>query len=141
MPVGTSQAVGPYGTYDLTGNVREWCLNAAEGENRFILGGAWGTQTYQAYEPEALPPFDRSAMNGFRGVRNLQPLPAATAAPVLRQTRDFSKLKPASNELFEAYRSLYAYDKRPLNAQVEGVVEETADWKKERITIDAGYGA
>jgi formylglycine-generating enzyme required for sulfatase activity/predicted Ser/Thr protein kinase len=140
VPVGTSQAVGLYGTYDLTGNVREWCLNAAEGENRFILGGAWGTQTYQAYEPEALPPFDRSAMNGFRGVRNRQPLAAATAAPVLRQTRDFSKVKPASNEIFEAYRSLYAYDKRPLNAQVEGVVEETADWKKERITIDAGYG-
>ncbi len=138
-PVGASQAVGPYGTYDLTGNVREWCLNAADGNNRFILGGAWGTQTYQAYEPEALPPFDRSAMNGFRGVRNRQPLPAASAAPVLRQLRDFSKVKPASNEVFEAYRSLYSYDKRPLNAKTEGVVEETADWKKERVTIDAGY--
>jgi len=139
-PVGASHAVGPYGTYDLTGNVREWCLNAADGHNRFILGGAWGTQTYQAYEPEALPPFDRSAMNGFRGVRNRQPLPVATAAPVVRQARDFSKVKPASNEVFEAYRSLYAYDKRPLNAKGDGVVEETADWKKERITIDAGYG-
>ena len=139
-PVGTSQAVGPYGTYDLTGNVREWCLNAADGDTRFILGGAWGTQTYQAYEPEALPPFDRSAMNGFRGVRNRQPLPVATAAPVVRQARDFSKVKPASNEVFAAYRSLYAYDKRPLNAKADGVVEETADWKKERITIDAGYG-
>ena len=140
VPVGTSQAVGPYGTYDLTGNVREWCLNSVDGDNRFILGGAWGTQPYQAYEPEALPPFDRSAMNGFRGVRNRQPLPTAAAAPVVRQSRDFSKVKPASNEVFEAYRGLYAYDKRPLDAKSEGVVEETADWKKERITIDAGYG-
>ncbi len=139
-PVGTSHAVGPYGTYDLTGNVREWCLNSVDGDNRFILGGAWGTQPYQAYEPEALPPFDRSAMNGFRGLRNRQPLSAATAAPVVRQARDFSKVKPASNEVFQAYRGLYAYDKRPLDAKVEGVVEETADWKKQRITIDAGYG-
>ena len=139
-PAGASQAVGPYGTYDLTGNVREWCLNAAEGETRFILGGAWGTQPYQAYAPEALPPFDRSAMNGFRGVRNRKPLPAATAGPVLRQMRDFSKVKPAANEVFEVYRSLYAYDKRPLNAKTEGA-EQTADWKKERITIDAGYGS
>ena len=141
VPVGTSQAVGPYGTYDLTGNVREWCLNSVDGDNRFILGGAWGTQTYQAFEPEALPPFDRSAMNGFRGVRNRQPLPAATAAPMVRQARNFSKVKPASNEVFEAYRGLYAYDKRPLDAKAEGAVEETADWKKERITIDAGYGS
>jgi eukaryotic-like serine/threonine-protein kinase len=141
VPVGTSHAVGPYGTYDLTGNVREWCLNSVDGDNRFILGGAWGTQPYQAYEPEALPPFDRSAMNGFRCVRNRQPLPAATAAPVVRQTRNFSKVKPASNEVFAAYRGLYAYDKRPLDAKAEGVVEETADWKKERITIDAGYGS
>ena len=138
-PVGASQAVGPYGAYDLTGNVREWCLNADEANNRFILGGAWGTQPYQAYIPEALPPFDRSAMNGFRGVRNREPLPAATAAPVLRQARDFSKVKPVSNEVFAAYRSLYSYDKRPLNAKTEAVVEETADWKKERISIDAGY--
>ncbi len=106
-PVGSSQAVGPYGTYDLTGNVREWCLNSVDGNNQLRApGGAWGTQPYQAYEPEALPPFDRSAMNGFRGVRNRQPLPAATAAPVVRQARDFSKVKPASNEVFEAYRGL-----------------------------------
>jgi eukaryotic-like serine/threonine-protein kinase len=139
-PVGASQAVGPYGTYDLTGNVREWCLNSVDGGNRFILGGAWGTQPYQSYAPEALPPFDRSPMNGFRGVRNRQPLPAAAAAPIVRQARNFSQVKPASNEVFEAYRGLYAYDKRPLDATAEGVVSETADWKKERIIIDAGYG-
>ena len=141
VPVGSSQAVGPYGTYDLTGNVREWCLNSVDGDNRFILGGAWGTQPYQTFDPEALPPFDRSAMNGFRGVRNRQPLPAATAAPVVRQTRNFSKVKPASDEVFAAYRGLYAYDKRPLDAKTDGVIAETTDWKKERITIDAGYGS
>jgi dienelactone hydrolase len=68
-------------------------------------------------------------------------LSAATAAPVLRQTRDFSKVKPADNKVFEVYRSLYAYEKRPLNAQLEPTVEETSDWKKQRITIDAGYGS
>ena len=35
---------------------------------------------------------------------------------------------------------MYAYDRTPLNAQSEGVVENTADWTKEKITIDAGYG-
>jgi eukaryotic-like serine/threonine-protein kinase len=140
IPVGVSQAVGPYGTYDLVGNVREWCLNSVDGDRRFILGGAWGTQTYQAYEPEALPPFDRSAFNGFRCIRNRGPLPAATGAPVIRQSRDFSRVKPASDEVFQVYKALYAYDKRPLNAKVEGTPDQTADWTKQKISIDAGYG-
>jgi serine/threonine protein kinase len=141
MPVGASQAVGPYGTYDLTGNVREWCLNADEKENRFILGGAWGTQTYQAYEPEALPPFDRSPQNGFRDVINREPLPPASAGPVARQFRDFSKVKPANDDVFRVYKSLYAYDKRPLNPESGGTVDDNQNWKEEKVTIDAGYGS
>jgi eukaryotic-like serine/threonine-protein kinase len=140
MPAGSSQAVGPYGTYDLIGNVREWCLNSVvDGDSRFILGGAWGTQTYQAYDPEALPPFDRSALNGFRGVRNRESLTAAATGPVVRQTRDFSKVKPATDEVFALYKAMYAYDKRPLNSKAEGVMEDTGDWTKEKVTIDAGY--
>ncbi|MEP6961265.1 MAG: bifunctional serine/threonine-protein kinase/formylglycine-generating enzyme family protein [Acidobacteriota bacterium] len=44
LAVGASQAVGAFGTDDLTGNVRQWCLNEVQGGERFILGGAWGTQ-------------------------------------------------------------------------------------------------
>jgi len=139
IPVGASQAVGPYGTYDMVGNVREWCLNAVDGDMRFTLGGAWVSQTYQAYEPEAFPPLDRSPFNGFRCVRNRGPLTAAAAAPVVRRIRDFSKVRPASDELFQAYRALYAYDKLPLAATVEEVTEDTPDWTKRKITIDAGY--
>ncbi len=140
IPAGASRAVGPYGTYDTNGNVREWCLNAFNENRRFILGGAWGTQPYAAFDPEALPPFDRSALNGFRCVRNKEPLPADVAAPIVGWTRDFSKAKPASDQGFQVYKTLYAYDKNPLNAKAEDVVENTPDWTKEKITIDAGYG-
>jgi eukaryotic-like serine/threonine-protein kinase len=139
LPVGASGGLGPYGTYDMHGNVREWCLNAVDGDRRFILGGAWRTQTYQAYDPEALDPFDRSSLNGFRCVRNKGVLPASVSAPLVRQSRDFSKAKPASNEVFQVYQTMYAYGNRPLNAKSEGVVETTSDWTKEKITIDAGY--
>jgi dienelactone hydrolase len=124
----------------MAGNVREWCLNSFDGDQRLILGGAWKTQTYLATDPEALPAFDRSELNGFRCVRNKELLPAPVTAPLVGQTRDFSKVKPASDAVFEVYRSLYAYDHGPLNVKSEGVIETTADWIKEKITIDAGYG-
>jgi formylglycine-generating enzyme required for sulfatase activity/dienelactone hydrolase len=140
LPVGKMPGVGPFGTYDMSGNVREWSLNPVYGDRRFILGGAWRTQTYQAYEPEALPPFDRSPLNGFRCVRNQGTLPAAVTAEIVPSRRDLSKEKPVSDELFQAYRGEYAYDKSPLNAMSEGIVENTSDWTRQKITIDAGYG-
>ena len=138
VQVGTFPGVGPYGTYDMAGNVREWCLTALR-DGRFILGGAWRTQTYSAMYPEVLPPFDRSPLNGFRTVRNHGVLSPAAAAPLVGRARDFSKAKPSSDDVFQAYKTMYAYDRTPLNAKSEGIVEDTAAWTKEKITIDAGY--
>jgi predicted Ser/Thr protein kinase len=137
-PAGMYQGVGPYGTFDMAGNVREWSRTESEG-SRFILGGAWGTQPYQSFDPESLPPFDRSPMNGFRTVRNRGPVSAEAAAPLIRHGRDFLKEKPASDEVYQAYKGMYAYDKKPLDAKSGGIVEDTPDWTKEKITIDAGY--
>jgi len=135
---GTFAGVGPYGTYDMAGNVREWTCTAV-GDNRFILGGAWRTQLYLSFDPQALPPFDRSNLNGFRAVKNSQPLSADATAPLVQHGRDFSRERPASDEVFRAYKAMYAYDKKPLDAQSGGIVQDTQDWTKQKITIDAGY--
>ena len=138
-PVGKYQGLGPYGTYDMTGNVREWVTNAAGGDSRFILGGSWKSESYLSTTPEALSPFDRSETNGFRCVRNIEALPVAALDPVKPMVRDFAKFKPVSDEVFNAYKILYAYPHSPLNAQSYGVVEETADWREEKVTFDAAY--
>ena len=39
-PTGAFKGLGPYGTYDMAGNVREWVENAAGDNLHFILGGA-----------------------------------------------------------------------------------------------------
>ncbi len=53
---GAHEGLGPYGTYDLAGNVREWVANSVEGNLRFILGGSWRSPMYLYSSPEALSP-------------------------------------------------------------------------------------
>ncbi len=138
-PVGAYKGLGSYGTYDMAGNVREWVVNSVDKDLRFILGGSWKSVTYLYYCPEALSPFDRSDVNGFRTVQNIGPLPPATLQPIRRSAPDFAKLKPISDDTYRAYKLLYAYPHSPLNAKSEGIVSETADWREEKITFDAAY--
>jgi hypothetical protein len=44
-----------------------------------------------------------------------------------------------SDEVFQAYKTMYAYDRTPVNPKTEGMVEDTPAWTKEKITIDAGH--
>ncbi|MGB2625869.1 MAG: bifunctional serine/threonine-protein kinase/formylglycine-generating enzyme family protein [Candidatus Acidiferrum sp.] len=138
-PVGAFKGLGPFGTYDMAGNVREWVLNATSTGTYFILGGTWKSPTYLYYNPEALSAWDRSPANGVRCVRNIRPAPENLTSPIKTYERDFSNFKPATDDVFRAYKTLYAYDKTPLNAKVEGVVQDTADWREEKITFDAAY--
>jgi serine/threonine protein kinase/dienelactone hydrolase len=140
-PVGAFHGVGPFGTVDMIGNVREWVENSTANQpgDRFILGGAWSALTYLASCPEALPAFDRSATNGFRCVRNHATLSADLTQPIKTITRDFSTFKPASDEVFRVYQAMYSYNDTPLNAKSEGIVD-TPDWRKEKISFDAAYG-
>jgi formylglycine-generating enzyme required for sulfatase activity/tRNA A-37 threonylcarbamoyl transferase component Bud32 len=136
---GKYAGLGPYGTYDMAGNVREWIANPVDGDLRFILGGSWRSPMYLYSSPEALSPYDRTDTNGFRCVRNLGTVPAAAAALVHRVTRDFAKYTPVSDAVFHAYELLYAYPQTPLNVQDGGVVRETQDWREEKVTFDAAY--
>ena len=133
-PAGKYQALGPYGTYDMLGNAREWTRNSTGTGLWFMLG-----RQAASYGPEALPPFDRSPLNGFRCVRNTAPLPDATTAarPLFR--RDFSKVTPVDDRVFRVYRNMFAYDKTPLHATLEGAPQVTDDWTKQKVSFDAAY--
>lgn len=138
-PVGSFKGLGSYGTYDMAGNVREWTRSELDNDRHFILGGAANGQTYLYIHPEALSSFDRSPENGIRGVRNTVPLSPDVTKPVKQLTRNFAKIKPASDEVFRAYQLMFAYSRVPLNAKVDATVDETKDWKKEKISFDSPY--
>ncbi|MBI3696238.1 MAG: protein kinase [Acidobacteria bacterium] len=142
-PVGSHQGLSPYGSYDMAGNVKEWCWNqtgALGPARRYILGGAWNEPSYMFNSQDAASPFDRSATHGFRCARYSSPLPETLTGPIEILSRDYSKEKPVSDEVFRAYRSLYAYDRTDLNPVVESVDESSGFWRKEKISFNAAYG-
>jgi dienelactone hydrolase len=138
-PVKEFEGVSQDGIYDLAGNVREWAQNA-NGESRFILGGGWSDQQYAFNDAVTAPAFDRSAVNGIRLVQYLDSTNVAAAgAPLALAFRDYRAEAPVSDEVFDAYRQAYTYDRTPLNARV--VSTDTTDaWIRERVDMDAGYG-
>ncbi|MBM3854832.1 MAG: hypothetical protein FJ399_17050, partial [Verrucomicrobia bacterium] len=142
VAVGTYQGMSTWGAYDLAGNVKEWCWNEAVNGRRYILGADSREPAYMFTHRDAQPPWDRSAMNGFRCISlppgsTVDPGLEAAAEP---STRDFFKEQPVSDEVFRAYRDMYAYEKTPLDARVE-TVDETLDWaRREKVTVNAAYG-
>ncbi len=138
-PVARFQGVGPFGTYDMAGNVREWAFNL-NGDRRSILGGAWSDPPYTYRDGYALPPFDRSPENGIRCIRPEGAVADRAYAPVGDPALDFNAVEPVDDATFELFRSLYAHDRGELDARVEAVDDTHPDWRHETVRFNAAYG-
>ena len=139
-PVGAFKGMSPWGSYDMAGNVKEWCWNRAGGDQRYTLGGAWNEPFYMFNDPDARSPFDRSPNLGFRCAKYLGPLPPTVTDPKIPISRNYEKEKPVSDKVFQVYRGLYSYDKTALNPKVESTSLSDEGWSREKISFDAAYG-
>jgi formylglycine-generating enzyme required for sulfatase activity/dienelactone hydrolase/predicted Ser/Thr protein kinase len=145
VKVGERPGYGPWGTLDMAGNVKEWCANAAdEGRLRYIMGGGWNEPAYQYTQPDARNAWERAPTYGMRLIKNragpTEPTASDAAAPVPRIYGDPASLVPVSDDVFEALRSVYAYDRSPLTPKSESVDDSSPHWRLEAVSFAAAYG-
>jgi predicted esterase len=135
--VGSHQGLGAYGTYDMAGNVKEWCWNST-GDRRYILGGSWDEAGYMfRLRRDARSPWERLPTHGVRCARMDAPS-AALLAPWDPNAPEVPR--PVTDEVFAAYRRLFAYDPADLQAVVESTDDSTPQWRKETVSFRAAYG-
>ncbi|MDX1618737.1 MAG: hypothetical protein R3224_08125, partial [Balneolaceae bacterium] len=117
-----------------------WAWNEADGTRRYILGGGWNEPSYTFYAPDAQQPLARKPSYGVRCARNPTPLPADQTGRIAAPLRDWRQETPADDEVFAIYRSLYEYDRTPLDPSTDSVQKEFDDWTVEHVSIAAAYG-
>jgi dienelactone hydrolase len=143
VPVGSTQSANRFGVRDLAGNVREWALNATSRDaKRFLLGGGWNDPEYAFNDAWAQLPLDRSATNGFRCIRFVEPEDnlAQLTRVIDLPFRDFLAETPVPDSVFEFFLRQFHYDASPLAAKIEAD-EPTVIGRMQTVTFNAAYGA
>jgi serine/threonine protein kinase/pimeloyl-ACP methyl ester carboxylesterase len=136
-PVGSYAGVGPFGTYDMAGNVKEWTWNRTDGK-RYILGGAWNDPQYVFRDDDADDSWAREQTYGFRCAKYITPPSEMALAPVAQPHFDFDEIEPVDDETFAIYASFYSYDPVDLEAELEGI-DSSQYWRKETVSYTAAY--
>ena len=141
-PVGGFKSLGPFGTYDMAGNVKEWCANEMEGK-RVILGGAWNEAQYMFASYDMYPPFFRAENFGFRCLKSKggEADPPEVYDPIkVIPPPDFRQWKPCSDEVFENIKNQYGYVKTDLDPKVESQLEWSENTRVEKVSYEDAYG-
>jgi pimeloyl-ACP methyl ester carboxylesterase len=139
-PVGRLGSLGPFGTYDMAGNAREW-LWTEGAEGRLIVGGAYNDPPYLYSQPEEAPPNDRSAANGVRCMRTVGggPASAKLREPIVSTPVDYTAFEPIGDAAYSVLAQQLAYRPERFTPRTAAASSSNSAWTKERIDIPTGY--
>ncbi len=115
----------------MAGNVSEWLLNTT-GDGFLTGGGSWADPAYMFGRYGGFPASYSSDKLGFRCV-HISPKATADQGGMPFSAEEVPTYTPTSEASFRAYLSHYRYDKTPLQARVEEIVE-TDEWRREKIS-------
>lgn len=141
VAVGALDAIGTSGAQDLAGNVREW-VSTPSGEYRHFAGGAWDEPEYVIHDQVLASPWVRLPTDGFRCASYPDgALPERLLGSIELPPQDLSHFTTMPDAVFEASRSVYAYDRgQPLAARVDSTLTSPTGATVQWVSVDAAYG-
>ena len=142
IKVTESRALHRFGAYGFAGNLKEWCVNEAPDDRRYVLGGGFDEPGYMFRDTDARSPLDRGANMGFRTVKYDEgdATVSKLATMLMPPSRSYDREKPVTDEVYQAYRRLYSYDRTDLASKIDAVDDQYPDWKVEIVSFAAAYG-
>ena len=140
QPVSRMGGIGPYGTYDMAGNAREWLWTRGS-SGRWNAGGSYRDPTYMYWQVATAPTTDRSDVNGVRCMRTAggSPMSAELREPIPTQQTDYAALQPVGDAAFAILAQQLAYRPAALNATVTELRSTNPAWTRRRIELPTGY--
>ena len=129
--------IGPWGTLNAAGNVREWVWNFA-GNQALALGGAWSDYADTFSEAYATEPMNRSPEYGLRLMQVMADTPVASELlePIQLLTgSDASKREPVSDDAFAAMRFQFTATHRAPKTVVVEQVEQTDTYVADEVVL------
>lgn len=134
----SEHGLGPWGTYHMAGNAREWVWNFA-GEDAIALGSGWPEYASNFSRVYTADPMARLPDHGLRLMHTLDdsPLDPALLEPIkLVRDTEFANRAPLSDDAFAAMRFQFTTPRvAPIAATVSRVEEDTSLWIAEEITL------
>jgi len=130
--------IGPFGAYNMAGNVKEWTANPL-GDGYGVTGGSWEDPSYLFVDYGTQTSTGSSPTLGFRCAEVVGPATGdqgAVRIPVERRTPSYT---PVDAVTLQTLLSHYRYDNIPLDARI---VDSTAsaDWVREEVRYVALQG-
>ncbi len=139
QPVNSSEfGMSPFGSYNMAGNVSEWCLNEVS-TGYAATGGAWGLPSYTFAQYANYPGLYSSDKVGFRCVVNSSGATGDQGGMHIDINNEIPTYTASSDADFNNWSAYYRYDKSALDPQIVEV-KETAEWRRERITFNGADG-
>jgi DNA-binding winged helix-turn-helix (wHTH) protein/formylglycine-generating enzyme required for sulfatase activity/dienelactone hydrolase len=133
----SEHGLGPWGTYHMAGNAREWVWNSA-GEDAVALGSGWPEYASNFARVYTADPMARLPDHGVRLMRTLDdaPVEAALMQPIkLVRDTEFANRAPLSDDAFEAVRFQFTTPRVAPSSVTASRVESSPLWIVEEVNL------